>query len=46
MNDLTEKVIVFTDAEKEKINSEFAYYNLKNDVQNGNEVLPTDPFTE
>ena len=46
MNDLNDKIIVFTDQEKEKINSEFAYYNLKNDNQNGNEVMVTDPFAE
>ena len=47
MQDIPETVVVFSNLEKEKINSEFAYYNMKNG-ENGNsqEVLHTDPFTE
>lgn len=48
MADLNDTVVVFTDQEKEKIVSEFEYYNLRNDqnANNGNEHVPTDPFTE
>jgi hypothetical protein len=47
MADVTDKVIVFSDQEKEKINSEFAYYNIKGNDQGSNgEIIPTDPFTE
>mmetsp|Transcript_32003 Transcript_32003/g.31301 ORF Transcript_32003/g.31301 Transcript_32003/m.31301 type:complete len:192 (+) Transcript_32003:1592-2167(+) len=46
MKDSFEPVIVFTDQEKEKIVSEFAYYNIKNEQGAGNEVVHTDPFTE
>jgi serine/threonine protein kinase len=47
MQDIPEKINVFTDQEKEKIISEFAYYNFKNDSgSNPGEVIHTDPFTE
>ena len=39
-------VLVFTDLEKEKVNSEFAYYNIKGGDQGNAEIIPTDPFTE
>jgi len=42
------QISVFTEQEKEKINSEFKYYNFKNDAKNEGEGenIPTDPFTE
>lgn len=49
MQDIPEKVSVFTEQEKEKTISEFAYYNFKNDQNNqdnAGEVVHTDPFTE
>ena len=40
-------VAVFTDQEKEKTDSDFAYYNMKGDANNGEgEVQQTDPFAE
>jgi len=38
-------VQVFTEQEKDKVISEFAYYNFKQDLGN-DEVVHTDPFTE
>lgn len=48
MQDIPEIVSVFTEQEKEKVNSEFAYYNFKNDQNNNGdgEIVHTDPFTE
>ena len=45
MSDIPEKVSVFTEQEKQKIISEFAYYNLKDGNATG-EIVHTDPFTE
>lgn len=41
-------VAVFTDQEKQKVDSEFAYYNFKHDENNNpaGEIIHTDPFTE
>lgn len=50
MQDIPEKVSVFTEQEKEKVIQEFAYYNFKNDPNGGEggngEIVHTDPFTE
>ena len=46
MHDCPDQVVIFTEQEKEKTISEFAYYNFKNENGNNNEVLHTDPFTE
>mmetsp|Transcript_15985 Transcript_15985/g.11531 ORF Transcript_15985/g.11531 Transcript_15985/m.11531 type:complete len:322 (-) Transcript_15985:42-1007(-) len=48
MKATTDDVVVFTEQEKEKIASEFAYYNINNNNGHGgsNEVVHTDPFTE
>jgi hypothetical protein len=46
---LKRKVSVFTEAEKNNINEEFEYYNVRKeqsfDPKSG-QVMPTDPFTE
>jgi hypothetical protein len=39
-------VSVFTDQEKEKTDSDFAYYNMKADGEGAGENLVTDPFAD
>lgn len=47
MQDMPEKISVFTEQEKEKVIQEFAYYNFKADPTDGEgEIVHTDPFTE
>ncbi len=47
MQDIPEKMSVFTEQEKEKVIQEFAYYNFKADPTDAEgEIVHTDPFTE